>query len=125
MSNFIMVEHKKSIRFFNDHEVRAVWDEEHSKWWFSVLDIIAAINEQDDYQKTRNYWKYLKTKLKKENSEQVSATNQLKQQAPDGKLRLTDILDSEGVGLLAKAIPNVKAMGFLDWFAYSDNTIDG
>ena len=120
-----MVEHKKSIRFFNDREVRAVWDEEHSKWWFSVLDIIAAINEQDDYQKTRNYWKYLKTKLKKENNELVSATNQLKLQAPDGKQRLTDMLDGEGVVLLAKAIPNVKAMGFLDWFTYSDNTIDG
>ena len=63
-------QYKKSIRFFNDREVRAVWDEEHSKWWFSVLDIIAAINEQDDYQKTRNYWKYLKTKLKKENNEE-------------------------------------------------------
>ena len=61
-------QYKKSIRFFNDREVRAVWDEEHCKWWFSVLDIIAAINEQDDYQKTRNYWKYLKTKLRKENS---------------------------------------------------------
>ena len=118
-------QYKKSIRFFNDREVRAVWDEEHSKWWFSVLDIIAAINEQDDYQKTRNYWKYLKTKLKKENNELVSATNQLKLQAPDGKQRLTDTLDSEGVILLAKAIPNVKAMGFLDWFTYSDNTIDG
>ena len=111
MSNFIMVEHKKSIRFFNDREVRAVWDDEHNKWWFSVLDIIAAINEQDDYQKTRNYLKYLKTKLKL--------------QAPDGKKRLTDTLDGEGVVLLAKAIPNVKAMGFLDWFTYSDNTIDG
>lgn len=75
-------QYKKSIRFFNDREVRAVWDEEHSKWWFSVLDIIAAINEQDDYQKTRNY---LKTKLKKENNELVSATNQLKLQSPDGK----------------------------------------
>ena len=118
-------QYKKSIRFFNDREVRAVWDEEHSKWWFSVLDIIATINEQDDYQKTRNYWKYLKTKLKKENNELVSATNQLKLQAPDGKQRLTDMLDGEGVVLLAKAIPNVKAMGFLDWFTYSDNTIDG
>ncbi len=125
MSNFIMVEHKKSIRFFNDREVRAVWDDEHNKWWFSVLDIIAAINEQDDYQKTRNYWKYLKTKLKKENNELVSVTNQLKLQAPDGKKRLTDMLDGEGVVLLAKAIPNAKAMGFLDWFLYSDNTIDG
>ena len=118
-------QYKKSIRFFNDREVRAVWDEEHSKWWFSVLDIIAAINEQDDYQKTRNYWKYLKTKLKKEKNELVSTTNQFKLQAPDGKLRLTDMLDGEGVVLLAKAIPNSKAMSFLDWFTYSDNTIDG
>jgi len=125
MSNFIMAEHKTSIRFFNDREVRAVWDDDHNKWWFSVLDIIAAINEQDDYQKTRNYWKYLKTKLKKENNELVSATKQLKLKASDGKQRLTDTLDSEGVILLAKAIPNVKAMGFLDWFTYSDNTIDG
>lgn len=118
-------QHKKSIRFFNDREVRAVWDDDHNKWWFSVHDIIAAINEQDDYQKTRNYWKYLKTKLKKENNELVSGTNQFKLQAPDGKLRLADMLDSEGVVSLAKAIPNSKAMSFLDWFTYSDNTIDG
>ena len=118
-------QHKKSIRFFNDREVRAVWDEEHSKWWFSVLDIIAAINEQDDYQKTRNYWKYLKTKLKKENNKLVSATNQLKLQAPDGKQRLTDTFDAESVTLLAKHINNTKATNFLDWFLYSDNTIDG
>lgn len=69
---------KMSIRFFNDREVRAVWDEDHSKWWFSVLDIVGAINEQDDYEKNRNYWKYLKAKLRKEQSELVSATTQLK-----------------------------------------------
>ena len=125
MSNFIMVEHKKSIRFFNDREVRAVWDEEHNKWWFSVLDIIAAINEQNNYQKTRNYWRYLKTKLSRGNKELVSVTHQFKLQAPDGKQRLTDMLDGEGIILLAKAIPNSKAMSFLDWFTYSDNTIDG
>ena len=85
--------------------------EEHSKWWFSVLDIIAAINKQDDYQKTRNYWKYLQTKLKKENNELVSATNQLKLQAPDRKQRLTDMLDGEGVVLLAKAIPKCQGNG--------------
>ncbi|MFC2658352.1 MAG: cell filamentation protein Fic, partial [Segatella sp.] len=96
-------QHKKSIHSFNDHEVRAIWDEERNKRWFSVLDIITAINEQDDYQKTRNYWKYLKTKLKKDNNELVSDTNQFKLQAPDGKLRLADMLDSEGVVLLAKA----------------------
>ena len=120
-----MVEHKKSIRFFNDREVRAVWDEEYSKWWFSVLDIIAAINEQDGYQKTRNYWKYLKTKLRKENSQLVSTTNQLKLKASDGKSYKTDTFDAEGVTLLAKHINNTKATNFLDWFLYSDNTIDG
>ena len=118
-------QHRISIRFFNDREVRAVWDDENSKWWFSVLDVIGAINGQDDYQKTRNYWKYLKTKLKKEGSELVSATNRLKLYAPDGKRRLTDALDGEGVTLLAKAIPNAKATSFLDWFLYSDSTIDG
>jgi cell filamentation protein len=73
-----MNQQKISIRFFNDREVRAVWDEENSKWWFSVLDIVSVLAGQDDYTKTRNYWKYLKAKLKKENSELVSLTNQLK-----------------------------------------------
>ena len=116
---------KISIRFYNDHEVRALWDEDNSKWWFSVLDIIGAINNQDDYQKNRNYWKYLKTKLKKERNKLVSLTNQLKLVAPDGKRRLTDVMDSDGVILLAKNIPNNKVNNFLDWFLYSDNTIDG
>ena len=56
---------KISIRFFNDSEVRAVWDEENSKWFFSVIDIVSVLNEQDDYEKNRNYWKYLKLKLKR------------------------------------------------------------
>ena len=116
---------KQSIRFYHDHEVRAVWDEDHSKWWFSVLDIIGAINDQDDYQKNRNYWKYLKNKLRGEGHELVSATNQLRLTAPDGKKRLTDVVDTNGVLLLAQNIPNNKAINFLDWFTYSDNTIDG
>ena len=66
---------KVSIRFFNDREVRAIWDDEQQKWWFSVLDVVGVLNDQDDYAKNRNYWKYLKTKLKKEGSELVSATN--------------------------------------------------
>ena len=116
---------KISIRFYKDYKVRAVWDEEHSHWWFSVLDIVGAINDQEDYQKNRNYWKYLKTKLKKEGSEVVSGTNQLKLLAPDEKKRLTDVLDAKGVEQLAKAIRNQQAMAFLDWFKYSENTIDG
>ncbi len=120
-----MNQQKISIRFFNDREVRAVWDEENSKWWFSVLDIVSVLTDQDDYTKTRNYWKYLKAKLRKENSELVSLTNQLKLQAADGKRYRTDMLDSDGVILLAKNFPNIGAIKFLDWFLYSDNSIDG
>ena len=116
---------KISIRFYNDREVRAVWDEENSKWWFSVLDIVGVLNDQDDYHKNRNYWKYLKTKLKSENSEVVSGTNQLKLLAPDGKHRLADVLDYDGVLLLAKSFPNARAMRFVEWFTNSDETIDG
>jgi len=116
---------KISIRFFNNREVRAVWDEENSKWWFSVLDVVGVLNNQFDYTKTRNYWKYLKTKLKKDNPELVSAANQLKLITPDGKKRATDCLDSDGIVKLAKNFPNQKAAKFLDWFLYSDNTIDG
>ena len=116
---------KISIRFYNDREVRAVWDEENSKWWFSVLDIVGVLNDQDDYQKNRNYWKYLKTKLKSENSEVVSGTNQLKLLAPDGKRRLADVLDYDGVLLLAKSFPNARARRFVEWVTNSDETIDG
>ena len=116
---------KISIRFFNDREVRAAWDEGTSQWFFAVVDIVAVLNEQSDYTKNRNYWKYLKNKLKKENPQLVSAANQLKLTAPDGKKRLTDCFDSAGVIELAKNFPNTKASKFLDWFLYSDNTIDG
>ena len=116
---------KISIRFFKDYKVRAVWDEENSKWWFSVLDIVGAINEQDDHDKNRNYWKYLKAKLRKEQSEVVSATTQLKLTAADGKKYNTDVISQDGVEGLAKSIRNQKAMTFLDWFKYSENSIDG
>ena len=116
---------KTSIRFFDDREVRAIWDEENAKWWFSVLDIVSVLTDQNDYTKTRNYWKYLKTKLKKENSELVSATNQLKVIAPDGKMRLTDMLDYNGIIALGKEFPSKKANRFIDWFTYSDESIDG
>lgn len=116
---------KISIRFFDDREVRAVWDEANSKWWFSVLDIVGVLNAQDDYAKNRNYWKYLKTKLKNEHNEVVSATNQLRLLSPDGKRRLADVLDMDGVIVLAACFPNTKASRFVAWFTNSDETIDG
>jgi len=120
-----MSKEKISIRFFEDREVRAVWDEKNSKWWFSVLDIVAVLNDQDDYTKTRNYWKYLKAKLKKENSQVVSATTQLKFVAPDGKRRVADMLDYNGIIALGKEFPSKKANRFIEWFIYSDESIDG
>ncbi len=117
--------HKISIRFFDDREVRAVWDEENSKWWFSVLDIIAVLTDQNDYTKARNYWKYLKAKLKKENSQVVSNTTQLKFLAPDGKKRLADMLDYDGIVALGKEFPGKKANRFIDWFTFGDESIDG
>jgi cell filamentation protein len=115
---------KISIRFFNHTEVRAVWNDADSRWWFSVLDIVGALNDQPNYEKNRNYWKYLKAKLKKENIQLGSGTNQLKLVAPDGKKRLTDVLDSEGVIALAKNVPNSKAARFIEWFLYSQETLD-
>ena len=116
---------KKSIRFFNDREVRAVWDDENNKWWFSATDIVRAINNEDDYVKAGNYWRWLKKKLNTEGVQLVSATHDFKFQAPDGKQRAADALDAECVQTLAKHYPNNRAHAFLDWFTYSDNTIDG
>ena len=116
---------KISIRFFDDREVRAIWDEENNKWWFSVLDIVAVLTDQDDYTKARNYWKYLKAKLKKENSELVSVTTQLRVLASDGKRYLTDMLDYNGIIALGKQFPGKKANRFIEWFTYGDESIDG
>ena len=116
---------KVSIRFYKDHEVRAVWDEEHSKWWFSANDIISAINDEPDYKKAANYWRWLKKKFEAEGVQLVSVTHDFKFQAPDGKKRAADALDNECVETLARHYPNNRANDFLDWFTYSDNTIDG
>lgn len=111
---------KKSIRFFNDNQVRAVWDSENNKWWFSATDIVRAINEEENYIKASNYWRWLKKKLNSE-MQPVSVSHEFKFEAPDGKQRKADALDAEGVKILAKHYPNNRARAFLDWFTYSDN----
>ena len=115
---------KISIRFYNDKEVRAIWVEEKSRWYFSVLDIIGAIRNEDSHEKCRNYWKYLKAKLKKENSELVSATTQLKLMSADGKRYLTDTLDADGILKLAAEFPAKVGADFISWFTRSADTID-
>ena len=116
---------KLSIRFYKDRKVRAVWDDANNKWWFSATDIVRAINDEDDYVKAGNYWRWLKKKLNSEGVQLVSVTHDFKFQAPDGKQRAADALDAECVQTVAKNYPNNRARKFLDWFIYSDNSIDG
>lgn len=112
---------KNAIRIFEEHKVRAVWDNKNQKWWFSVLDIIALLTDQPDYQRVRNYWKWLKGKLKAEGSELGSNTNQLKMVAPDGKMRMTDAADTEQILRLIQTIPSPKAEPFKLWLARVGN----
>ena len=113
---------KISIRFYNDREVRAVWDEEKSKWWFSAVDIVAAITDSPN---PRKYWSVLKTRLKKAGDKLTTTCSQLKLTAADGKKYATDCYIQDDIIALVKAIPSKKGADFLDWFTYNDNTIDG
>ncbi len=113
---------KTSIRFYNDCEVRAFWDEEKSQWFFSAVDIVFAITESPN---PRKYWSVLKTRLKKAGNEMTTFCSQLKMTAADGKKYATDCFPQNKIEDLVKAIPNKNAAAFLDWFTYSDNTIDG
>lgn len=114
--------HKISIRFFDDREVRAVWDEENSKWWFSVPDIVAALTNSTN---PRKYWSVIKTRLKKDGNQLTTKCRQLKLVASDGKKYATDCFSHDDILEVVKTIPSKKSLPFLDWFTYSDNSIDG
>ena len=112
-----MSDQQHKIKLFESHQVRAEWDAENEKWWFSVLDIVAILTDQPDYKKVRNYWKWLKNKLIAEGSQLVSATNQLKLRAADGKKYLTDVADTEQILRLIQSIPSKRAEPFKLWLA--------
>lgn len=116
---------KISIRFFDDREVRAVWDDETSQWLFSVLDIVAVLRNESDYQKTKNYWKYLRGEFKKKGNDLANSIVKKRLQAPDGKRYLSNVMNYEQVKELAKAFPSKQANRFIEWFTYGDETIDG
>ena len=101
---------------FEGKEIRSVWDSEKEEYYFSVVDIIGALTN-NDYQKSRNYWKWLKIKLNDEGSELVSNTNRLKLRAQDGKMRETDVLDTKGIFRLIESIPSPKAEPMKVWLA--------
>ncbi len=112
-----MSEQPGKVKLFESQQVRAEWDAEHEKWWFSVLDIIAILTDQPDYTKVRNYWKWLKNKLIAEGSQLVSATNQLKLKAADGKRYKTDVADTAQILRLVQSIPSKRAEPFKLWLA--------
>ena len=111
---------KQRVKMFDENKVRHVWDEDAEKYWFSVIDAVAVLTESD-YQKARNYWKWLKNKLNTEGSELVSNTNRLKMLTPDGKMRITDVADTEQLLRLIQSIPSKKAEPFKLWLAKVGN----
>ena len=105
------------IQLFEDKRIRTAWDEEKEEWYFSVVDVVAVLTDQPDYQAARNYWKVTKKRLKDEGNETVTACNQLKMTAADGKKRLTDVADTEQLLRIIQSIPSHKAEPFKRWLA--------
>ena len=107
---------ENAIRLFQDKRVRVHWDEEAEKWYFSIVDVIAILTE-NKHQEARNYWKVLKHRLKKEGNETVTNCNRLKMLAQDGKMRLTDVVDTQQLLRLIQSIPSPKAEPFKIWLS--------
>ena len=106
-----------NIKLFESKKIRSQWDAEEEKWYFSIVDVIAVLTDQLNFQAARNYWKVLKNRLKKEGNETVTNCNRLKLLAEDGKLRLTDVADTEQLFRLIQSIPSPKAEPFKQWLA--------
>ncbi len=110
------MEQNNELKIFENKKIRTHWNEEQEKWYFSVVDVVSILTD-NDYQKSRNYWKWLKNKLMQEGSELVSNSNQLKMRAYDGKLRDTDVMNTEQILRLIQSIPSKRAEPFKLWLA--------
>lgn len=108
---------KIAIKLFEQKEVRTVWSEDEEKWYFSIIDIVSILTAQSTHQGARNYWKVLKSRLLKEGNETVTNCNRLKLLAEDGKMRETDVADTEQLFRLIQTIPSHKAEPFKLWLA--------
>ena len=109
---------KNKIKLFESKTIRSVWDEENEKWYFSVVDIISVLTDSID---PAAYWRKLKQRLKEEGNETVTNCHGLKMLAPDGKMRLTDVADTEQVLRLIQSVPSKKAEPFKLWLAKVGN----
>ena len=105
------------IQLFEDKRIRTAWDEKKEEWFFSIIDAVAVLTNQPDYQAARNYWKVTKKRLKEEGNETVTACNQLKMTAADGKRRMTDVANTEQLLRIIQSIPSPKAEPFKLWLA--------
>lgn len=108
---------KNSIKLFGNDKIRAVWDDEQEKWYFSVVDVVAVLTESKDFQTARKYWNKLKQRLREEGFEPVTNCRQLKMPAADGKMRLTDVADTEQLLRIIQSVPSPKAEPFKMWLA--------
>ena len=107
----------QAIQLFEEKKVRTAWDDEEEKWYFSIVDVVSVLTDSD-YQTARKYWKVLKGRLAKEGNETVTNCYQLKLQAYDGKMRLTDVADTEQLFRVIQSIPSPKAEPFKQWMAH-------
>ena len=107
---------KQALQLFEQRKVRTVWDDQEEKWYFSVVDVVSVLTDSD-YQTARKYWKVLKGRLAKEGNETVTNCYQLKLKASDGKMRLTDVADTEQLFRIIQSIPSPKAEPFKQWMA--------
>lgn len=105
---------KNSIKLFGDDKIRAIWDDEQEKWYFSVVDVVAVLTNSPNPQ---TYWRVLKKRLKDEGNETVTNCNGLKMRAADGKMRLTDVADTEQLLRIIQSVPSPKAEPFKTWLA--------
>ena len=109
-----MSEGKDVIRLFEEQQVRTIWDEDAEKWWFSVVDVVGVLSESTNPQ---TYWRVLKKRLIDEGNETVTNCNGLKMRAVDGKMRMTDVADTEQILRLVQSIPSKKVVPFKLWLA--------
>ena len=105
---------KELIKVFDERKVRTVWDDKEEKWYFSIVDVVAVLTDSENPQ---TYWRVLKNRLKKEGNETVTNCNALKLRAADGKMRMTDVADTEQLFRLIQSIPSPKAEPFKQWMA--------
>lgn len=115
------MEKQNAIKIFEAQKVRTFWDEENEKWYLSIIDIVSILTEQSSFQGARNYWKVLKHRLVKEGNETVTNCNRLRMSAEDGKMRMTDVADTEQLFRLIQSIPSPKAEPFKLWLAQVAN----